>query len=203
LIEDLLERARAGDSEALMSLLHQAEPELRRFVSRETHASYQSLFETDDVLQVTYFEAFLRIGQFAPNGPDSFLNWLIRIARNNLLDAVRRQQRKKRIPLGKHRQTANDGSTLDRLLELAGSQTSPSRTAATEEAGLLLKDALGQLPEDYATVIRLTDLENRPVSEVAATMNRGVGAIWMLRARAHDRLAELMGTSSKFFLDGR
>ena len=52
-----------------------------------------------------------------------------------------------------------------------------------------------------ATVVRLYDIEGRSGPEVATTMGRSRGAVVMLRARAHDRLAELLGSGSKFFSD--
>ena len=48
-------------------------------------------------------------------------------------------------------------------------------------------------------MIRLYDLEGRPIAEVAAEMGRSSGAVHMLRARAHDRLRELLGPESAFF----
>ena len=35
-------------------------------------------------MQVTYLEAFLRVTDFVPTGPNSFRLWLTRIAENNL-----------------------------------------------------------------------------------------------------------------------
>jgi hypothetical protein len=37
------------------------------------------------------------------------------------------------------------------------------------------------------------------MSELAAEMKRSEGAAYMLRARAHDRLKEILGSDSKFF----
>ena len=59
--------------------------------------------------------------------------------------------------------------------------------------------ALGSLPGDYEKVVRMYDLEGRPIGEVAAELGRSEGAVYMLRARAHDRLREQMGPASKFF----
>ncbi len=58
---------------------------------------------------------------------------------------------------------------------------------------------LAKLPPDYATVIRLYDLQGKPIAEVAADLGRSEGAVYMLRARTHDRLRELLPGESKFF----
>ena len=41
-------------------------------------------------------------------------------------------------------------------------------------------------------VIRLVDLEQKPFAEVANELDRSIGAVHMLRSRAHDRLRELL-----------
>jgi DNA-directed RNA polymerase specialized sigma24 family protein len=45
------------------------------------------------------------------------------------------------------------------------------------------------------------DLEGRPVQEVAQALGRSPGAVYMLRARAHRRLSEIMGTASRYVTD--
>jgi len=48
-------------------------------------------------------------------------------------------------------------------------------------------------------VVRLYDLEELPAAEIAQRMGRSAGAIHMLKARAHDRLVDILGSSSSFF----
>jgi RNA polymerase sigma factor (sigma-70 family) len=77
--------------------------------------------------------------------------------------------------------------------------TTPSRQAARREAVEILERTLAKLPTDYAKVVRLYDLECRPIAEVARELGRSEGAVYMLRARAHEWLRETMGTESQFF----
>ena len=44
----------------------------------------------------------------------------------------------------------------------------------------------------------LYDIEGRSVQEVGAHLNRSPGAVYMLRARAHEQLAGLLGHASAF-----
>ena len=81
---------------------------------------------------------------------------------------------------------------------LTGTQTTPSGAAARAEGAARLKRAIGQLPEPYRRVVELFDLEERPMDEVAAALGRSPGAGYMLRARAHRHLADLLGTASGF-----
>ena len=192
-----------GDREALAELLYQHDAELRACITGRIPKHLQAAFDVDDVLQVTYLEVFLRIGQFTPRGPGSFAAWLKRAAEHNCFDAIRSLKRDKRPPRHRQREaTGHDDSYTTLLDTLGGTTTSPSRYAARDEAKDMLETAIGDLPPDYERVVRMFDLEGRTAPEIALAMNRSVGAIHMLKARGHDRLVELLGRSSKFFSEG-
>lgn len=189
-----------GDEEALCRLLRGRDAELRGRLAGRIAPKYRAAFDVDDVLQVTYLEAFLRIGQFNRDGSEGFLAWLTRIAEHNLTDAIRALDCAKRPPRNRQiKPQMLDDPHMDLITVLGGTVTSPSRHAAREEAKGLVEAAIERLPPDYRTVVRMYDLEGRPISEVAKALKRSAGAIHMLKARAHDRLAELLGESTQFF----
>ena len=198
--EALVLRAIGGDADALSSLLETLGPNTRRQVAGKIGHQYRSALDEEDVLQVTYLEAFLRIKQFKPVGPSSFDAWLGRIAQNNLRDAIKGLGRSKRPPRDKQLVQRNSDETYASLLEVLGhTTTTPSRVARRRELKDSVDETVSKLPEDYATVVRLYDLEDRSGPEVATAMNRSRGAIHMLRARAHDLLKEMLGSESRFF----
>ena len=147
-------------------------------------------------------DAFLSIRSFQPQGPAAFPAWLARIAQNNLLTAIhalaaqRRPDPRERVQLPR-----GDESCVALLDALCSTKSSPSRSAARHEARFILEEAIGQLAEAHRQVVRLYDLEGRPAAAVAAAMGRSEGAIYMLRARAHEQLREILGSSSGFFSD--
>lgn len=180
-----------GDPGALSEMLREYAPALRAQLAIDP--KWQSVLDGDDILQVTYLEAFLRIGSFVETGPGSLLAWLRRIADNNLRDAVKGLQALKRPPPARQAAKTGDESTVE-LFELLGvTSSSPSRALATSEMKTALVAAFEALPEDYARVLRLYDLEGKSVAEVSAACSRSAGAIHMLRARALARLRELLG----------
>ncbi len=197
----LVADAVAGSAEALTALLQRHGPQVRQRLTGKIGQVWRSVLEEDDVLQVTYLEAFMRISSFSPRGPGAFLAWLSHIADNNLRDAIRGLERAKR-PDPRRRVQARQ-VTEDSYTDLVGllgvTSTTPSRVAARHEAGGAIETALARLPADYRTVIRLYDLECRAIEEVAAQVGRSPGAVYMLRARAHDRLKEELGGSSQYF----
>ncbi len=198
--EQLVSRAVAGDEDALTDLLRLCGPIVRDRVKHRIGAQWRSAVDEDDVMQVTYLEAFLLINQFQPRGPGSFVAWLSHVAENNLRDAVRGLQAQKRPDPRRRVQPRGSTDSFVALVEMLGSTDStPSRHAARDEASQFLETALGTLPPDYERVVRLYDLEGQSASDVAEQLGRSTGAIYMLRARAHERLKESLGTESQFF----
>ncbi|MCK4658001.1 MAG: sigma-70 family RNA polymerase sigma factor [Phycisphaerae bacterium] len=198
--DELVVCAVRGDQEALGTLLQCHGPQVRSRLAGKIGKQWQAALAEDDVMQVTYLEAFLQIGCFTPGGPGSFLAWLTRMAENNLRDAIKELGRAKRPqPCKRVAPPRGEESTIALLEALGITTTTPSRQAARGEAGCLIEVALEQLPPDYATVLRLYDLAGQPVSEVASAMGRSEGAVYMLRARAQDRLRDLLGPGSDFF----
>jgi RNA polymerase sigma factor (sigma-70 family) len=125
---------------------------------------------------------------------------LQRIAENNLRDAIRGLQRQKRPqPSQRVAVPAGADSAVDLLAQLGVTTTSPSRHAVRDERVTRLQAALEALPEDYARVVRLYDLQGWSIGEVCRDLQRSAGAVHMLRARAHDRLRQLLGPESGWF----
>lgn len=198
----LLAQAQAGNTASLTRLLEMLGPQVRARIAAKISPSMRTVVDEDDVMQVTYLEAVLRLDSFSDGGSRGFLAWLTRLAENNLIDAVRAMESSKRPDPRKRvevRRPSYDES-CDQLVNLLGATTSgPSVAFARGEAAKLLEEALGKLPPAYEQVIRLYDLQGRTPAEVAQELGKTHGAMYMLRARAHDRLREVLGSGGKFF----
>lgn len=70
-------------------------------------------------------------------------------------------------------------------------ESTPSQHAVKQEQGVLLADALDQLPPEYREVIIMRNLEELPLVEIAAAMGRSVNAVQKLWVRALARLREI------------
>jgi RNA polymerase sigma-70 factor (ECF subfamily) len=198
--EALLAKAMSGDKDTQTALLREYGPQVRQRLVGKIAEYHRGAFDEDDVMQVTYLEAFLRFGQFSPRGSGSFLAWLTRIAENNLRDAVKELERAKRPPRTRQvKPKASDESYVTLVEILGATLTTPSRHAAAAEARQLLDRSIEKLPPDYREVIRQHDLEARSAKDVAKEMGRSIGAVYMLRARALEALVEMLPTESNFF----
>jgi RNA polymerase sigma-70 factor, ECF subfamily len=200
--DQLVVAAAAGDRDALAALLRTHGPEVRRRL--DINPAWRALLAPADVMQVTYLEAFLRIGRLTGRTANAFVAWLTRLARNNLRDGIKELERQKRPnPRRRVRARVPDASRSTLLNQLCDSTaTTPSRDAAHRESHQALEAAMAQLPPLYAQVVRGHDIEGQPIAEIAAAMGKSCGAVHMLRARALDCLQELLGSESRFFSNG-
>lgn len=202
--ESLLSSAVAGDAEALTSLLGRYGGEARAAISGAIGQQWRSVIDEDDVMQVTYVEAFLQIKRFQPNGIASFRAWLKRIAEHNLQDAIKGLGRDKRPnPRNRVRAPAGHEESVMALYDVVGGDSvTPSRVARGKERIGIVEESIRRLPEDYRKVIELYELQGRSVEEVAEQLGRSSGAVFMLRARALDRLRALLPSVSSFLSSG-
>ncbi len=200
--ESLLHDAVEGDSRALGSLLEHFGPRVASHLNDRTASMWRGSIQVEDVMQVTFLEAFLKIEHLEARDSNTFLSWLRRIADNNLADATRGLQAEKRPhPSSRASGLDSSGGFSDLLELLASAGTTPSRRLARKEAAQIVKAAVDRLPRDYRRVLELYDLQGRSGPEVAKEIGRSRGAVHMLRARALDRLREELGPQSLFFTD--
>lgn len=198
-VDQLVVQAVAGDEAALTALLHEHGAQVRGALDRAYRGRLAGQADLDDVMQITYLEAYLGIQNFVPGAPNGFRRWLQRIGENNVRDAIRRSDGARRSAGAPSPACGEWGCAV---LELLAASGTPSRTAAKDEVQRLLETAIERLPEDYGRVLRLHDLEGHSGPEVARLIGRSHGAVKMLLARARDRLTDLLGPASDF-LSGR
>lgn len=191
-----------GDADALSTLLAFFGPRVE--AGLRIGRSWRPFLEPGDVMQITYLEAFLQIGRFLPENALAFEAWLRRIAENNLRDAIRGLERQKQPPPARRIQPAfaSQDSFAGLYDALVACDSTPSRAVAQKDVVRLVEAALDKLPDDYARAVRLYDLEGQPMAEVARSLGRSAGAVHMLRARAHERLGELLVSAASWFNSG-
>ncbi len=200
--ESRLREAVAGDRTALACVLRDHASCIRGAVAGQIPRRWRSVLSEQDVVQQTFADAVRDIGRFSGTNEGSFAAWLVRLAQCNLHDAVRSLQAHKRGGNRKRADQGYSGDSLFALVELLSeSGSTPSRNAAANETRSELEQSIEELPEAYRRVVQLYDLAGEPVERVAEALNRSPGAVFMLRARAHRQLRELLGSTSNYFSD--
>jgi RNA polymerase sigma-70 factor (ECF subfamily) len=188
--EYLLERARAGETEAFGELLAQYHNYLRLMARTLLGSTLSLRVDSSDLVQEAFLEAHRDFPRFAGSTEEELLAWLRRILARNLADRARYVKAEVR----NHRRTLSLETLLERASysveeALAATATTPSAAAARRERAVLLADALESLRPDYREVVILRNLEGLKFSEVATRMGRSSGAIRMLWARAIEQLS--------------
>src|ERR687884_358303 len=90
---DLVERAKAGDAEALDQLFARYLPALRRWASGRLPTWSRDLMDTDDLVQETVVRAIKRIDQFQFRHDGALQAYLRQAIVNRIRDEMRRAQR--------------------------------------------------------------------------------------------------------------
>jgi RNA polymerase sigma-70 factor, ECF subfamily len=165
--------AQAGDRDAFTELYRLYVRDVYRFVSRRT----VSADEAEDVVQETFLRALRGIGQYEWEGVD-FRAWLVRIARNVLVDRSRT-------------------ATLRRTADEAFTQGRPVHTPSPEDVAIGLwaseaAEALRALPVGQRDVLLLRTLDGMSVEETALVLGVSRGAVRVAHHRAVRRMRRLL-----------
>ena len=197
---NLLSRAGAGDREALVKLLEEHSPMVRRHMERRIPRRWRAVVTVDDLMQQTFTDAYLNMTRFEPRDEEAFASWLLLLARCNLLDALRALRAEKRGGDRRRIEPRTPEDSFTALYDLLGgtTQTTPSRALARDEACAAVRRAIERLPHTYRRVVEMYDIDGCSAAQVAAALGRSRGAVYMIRARAHRLLAEMLGGASRF-----
>lgn len=183
---DLLQRVRAGDQDAAAELVHQYEPEVRRFIRfRLSSPSIRRFVDSLDISQSVMAKFFVQIsdGNLELNNPAQLRSLLLAIARNNLYDQARRQHAGRR-----------DGRRIDadgdqKLQRVADEDLTPSRAMQAKELVGLLRDGLSD-EERFLVDERLS---GKPWMELAVDLGSSPEALRKRMSRALDRVSRQLG----------
>jgi RNA polymerase sigma factor (sigma-70 family) len=151
----LIEAARGGDEKALLALISAAQPDIRRYATRNCRAA-----DIDDAVQETLLILYRRVGML--RAVISFSAWLFAIAR-------RACHRLLRMSVGLP--DAPEDTIEAHLTHLR-----------PEDLRLDLSRAIQSLPEHYREVIVLRDIEGLSIDEIVAALGQTRESV---KARIH------------------
>lgn len=198
-VEELLEQARAGDSDTLGQLLASYRNYLKLLARIEIGRRLQGKVDASDIVQETFLDAHRQFPTFRGHAEGQFVQWLRVILAGILANVVRRYLGTQARDLNLERQLAADLDQSSCALAnfLVDPHSSPSQLAIKDEQGLRVTYALSRLPDDYQTVLILRHLEGLTFPQVAERMERSVDSVEKLWLRGLTRLRkEFAGESS-------
>jgi RNA polymerase sigma factor (sigma-70 family) len=161
-----------ADDRDLLELLLQpqtAEQGFRRLVERYQVRLYGHIRrlvgrheDADDVLQNTFVKAYHGIGRF--RGESRLYTWLFRIATNEALNFLQREQRRQTAPFGDLERTA------------LSARADPAMPCG-QELRDLLDQAVAELPHKQRIVFDLRYFEEMPYGEMSKVLDTSEGAL--------------------------
>jgi len=168
---EAVRRVRAGDREAFRHLVDRYHRPLHALLG----GALPDPGTVDDLVQQAFVQAYRHLGRFDPSRP--FLPWITAIARNLLVDHLRRRRR---------RDSRLDEYRLHLLRlgdEGGGDEVLDRRRRA-------LASCLEELPDDGREALRLRYRDDRDLGEIGAAIGRTPGATQRFLSRLRRRLRE-------------
>ncbi len=170
--EDLAARAQHGCMPSFEELLRRFQVPLLHFL-RHIGPEY----DAEDVLQETVLRAYSRLNRYRPQW--RFSTWLFTIARRTSINYHRRP-----LPVG-------DDASMHRAVSPAAG---PEQLAVAAESRRFLWSAAERiLGSDERTALWLHYVEEMPVGEIAAVLDRSSAAVKTMMFRARKKLLPLVG----------
>ena len=164
----LMRSALSGDDAAYHRLLKAIAPVLRAMARRGLARAGQPIDQSEDIVQDILLAMHLKRHTWNANAP--FAPWLFAIARNKLIDALRRRGRRIYVDIADFAET---------LAGDAPAETAPAREVAAQ---------LDQLPARQRDVLQSIAVENASIKDTAQKFSISEGAV---RVALHRGLASL------------
>ena len=187
---DLLQRARAGDQEALGELLKGQNRLLEQLAQKEVAGRLQARLSAADIVQQTFLSAIRSFEDFQGDNEIQFVAWLKGIHERNVKDAFRRHV------VAQKRAVAAQQS-LDEKTPISENDQTPSGRAILDESTARLMQAIDTLPDTQAEAVRLRHLEQLSLAAIAAQMDRTEVAVASLLKRGLAALRQQMSDESE------
>ncbi len=175
--QTLIEQSRAGDLDSFNAIVEMYQGQVYAVALRMVRDAALA----EDLAQEAFISAYRNLNQYRGG---SFKSWLLRIARNATLDALRKAQRRPAESL--------DENIITFEAELVSPEASPAEAALNAELGDHIKEVMADLHPDQRMALVLIDVEGFSYEEAAETMAVSIGTVKSRLSRARGRMREAL-----------
>lgn len=187
--QDLVLRAREGDTRAFDALVLRHRDRLHRTVFRMT--DHQE--DTHELLQEVFAKAYRSLPEF--RGHASFYTWLHQIAVNRTRNFLRSRKVREGLSLN----DPESGWKSDPAMIDGSHRANPVKQSKLRELQDGLQTAIQSLSEDHRRVVHMFDLHGMPHAEIARMLEVSEGTV---RSRLHYAHLRLQAQLSDFWEPG-
>ncbi len=169
-----------------------AEPAFRELLARYERPVFSLIYRmvrdrtlAEDLAQEAFIRAFNAIGTYKTSY--KFSNWILKIANNHTIDYLRKRKLETvSIHGSPHAKTADEISQSQVVIE--SRDENPLEYVEHRELGGQIEEAIGDLREEYRTVIVLRHVEGYAYDEIAEIMELPLGTVKTYLHRARGEL---------------
>jgi RNA polymerase sigma-70 factor, ECF subfamily len=182
-LESVIERARGHDAEALEQIY-------RRYV-RRVFGLCRYMLDSRESAEDATSEVFLKLQRSIESydGSIPFPRWLLRVAGNHCIDALRRQRRGRLVIV-----EVEEGATV---VEAPSVEPSPLGALMSKEERAQVRDAIARLPENYRLPLVLRYYSELSYDEIAQQLDLQRNYVAALIFRAKQELRRKLAHRSK------
>jgi RNA polymerase sigma-70 factor (ECF subfamily) len=193
---DVIERARAGDREALNALLSRHRDRLRRMVEIRLDTRLQGRLDASDVVQEAFVEVTERLDEYIRDPKLPLFLWLrlvvgerlVRLHRHHLGTQMRDAGREVSLYPG----ALPAASSAALAAQLLGRHTSPTQAFVRAERILRVQEALNALDPVDREILSLRHFEELTAAEAARVLGIEESAAAKRYFRALKRLKDIL-----------
>jgi RNA polymerase sigma-70 factor (ECF subfamily) len=179
-----VEALRNGDRKEFARLVEQYD----RFIYRLAFRIVGNPQDAEDVLQETFIKAMKHLPEF--DGRSSLSTWLYRIATNEALMILRKDQ-KRNVSLDEPDQNGEDERGP---MEIVDWCCLPEETLMSAEAKEYLNQAIAELPATLKAVVVLRDIQGLSTRETSTILNISELAVKTRLSRARMKLRQSLSS---------
>jgi RNA polymerase sigma-70 factor (ECF subfamily) len=182
-LENLIARARGHDGEALEEIY-------RRYV-RRVFGLCRYVLDSREGAEDATSEVFLKLQHTIESYDSSipFPRWLLRVASNQCIDALRRRQRGRKVFV-----EVEDGAAV---IEAPSAEPSPLGAVISKEERVQVRDTIARLPENYRLPLILRYYGELSYKEIAQQLGLEKNYVAELIFRAKQELRRRLAPRSK------
>src|SRR4051812_23252297 len=197
-LDELLQRALAGDSSALAGLFTRYRERLRRMIHLRLDRRLTGRVDASDILQDVYVEVSKRMAAGSADSDLPFFLWLRLVTGQKLTDLHRRhlgtRMRDAGLEVSLHRGAMPAASSASLAAQLLGTMTSATQAAVRAEHRLIVQEALNGLDPIDREILVLRHFEHLSNDEAALALGLKRSAASQRYVRALKRLKDVLST---------
>jgi RNA polymerase sigma-70 factor (ECF subfamily) len=176
---ELVRRCRAGDGAAWEEIVSAYSRRIYNLAYRFT----SSVDAAEDLTQEVFIRIYRTLDQYDSKQGD-LANWLMRLARNLIIDDYRRRQR--------NPQDAHAEDVDEHVYHLRSASASPQKELERQELGRQIQAGIDKLSPDLRTCVILRDIEELSYQEIVDLLKIPEGTVKSRINRGRIELAKIL-----------